>query len=246
MNEPSPAAADSRPNSRAPAPNVCSASSGTSTCHSKTKVKITAMINRGRRRSSVAQTYFRPGLQVPLLPRAPALRVQLRGVHREERGEHRQVRDAVDQEADRRADERDQEPRHRRPDDPRAGERRAVEAHGVRERLLADHLHVEALARRVVDRGDDAGGERQPVDQPQRSRHRRGRDPAREDEGRERQGHDREARLGRREDPALVEAVGEHAAPRPEHEHRAERERRVHAERGAAARQAAGPATTTR
>ena len=65
MNEPSPAAADSRPNSRAPAPNVCSASSGTSTCHSKTKVKIRAMISRGRRRSSVAQTYFRPAFRCP-------------------------------------------------------------------------------------------------------------------------------------------------------------------------------------
>ena len=55
-------------------------------------------------------------------------------------------------------DRRDQRARRRAgPDDPRAGERGAVQAHGVRERLLADHLHVEALPRGVVDRRDEPG-----------------------------------------------------------------------------------------
>ena len=56
MNAPTPAAAESAPNSAGPARNTCSESSGTSTCHWKQNVKITAMSVRGRRRSSVRHT----------------------------------------------------------------------------------------------------------------------------------------------------------------------------------------------
>ena len=56
MNDPSPAAAESRANARAPAWKVWFASSGTSTCHSNTNVNTIAITTNGRRSASVSQT----------------------------------------------------------------------------------------------------------------------------------------------------------------------------------------------
>src|SRR5206468_12804829 len=55
-NEPRPAAAESTPNAPGPAWNGRVASSGTSTCHSKTNVNTIAITTSGRRRASVSHT----------------------------------------------------------------------------------------------------------------------------------------------------------------------------------------------
>ena len=56
MNDPRPAAAESRPNAPAPAWKVWFASHGTSTCHSKTNVNTIAITTSGRRSASVSHT----------------------------------------------------------------------------------------------------------------------------------------------------------------------------------------------
>ena len=64
-NDPTPASADSMPNVPASPSNVPSASSGTNTAKLNANVNTIAIAIRGRRRSSVRHTYFRPATRCP-------------------------------------------------------------------------------------------------------------------------------------------------------------------------------------
>ena len=168
-----------------------------------------------------------PGGQMPALAGRPTLHVHLGGAHREQSGQHREVGDPVDQEADRHPDGRDQDPGGGRTYDARAGEGGAVQADRVGQRSLPHHLHVEALPGWVVERRDDPGGEGERENHPQRD------DVGEHDRG-EGERDDGGGALRACQDPPFVEPIGEDATPGAQQQDRAERERRVDPQRGAA------------
>ena len=118
----------------------------------------------------------------------------------------------------------------RRADDPGPGHHGAVQAHGVREVPVLDHLGEEALPRGLVDRGGDALKERERVDHPELD------DPGRHDGPQSEREH-AEGHLRREQDPPLVVPIGERPTERSEQQDRPERERGVDPEGDPAAGQ---------
>ena len=102
-----------------------------------------------RRVPGVAQARRAP---VPSRAVSVRRRPQLLGPHHPERGEHREVRQAVEQEAPTEADGRDQQTGERRTDDARRRHQRAVEADRVVHVLGRHHLDHERAPRRIVER----------------------------------------------------------------------------------------------
>ncbi len=132
-------------------------------------------------------------------------------VHRDQRHDQRDVRQRVDHEARPGADGDDQHPCERGTDDAGELEQRAVEAHRVGDVFAIDHLAHERHARGVVERLRHAEAQDEHVDHPELLDV--GDDDHPEDTGD--QGLDP---LRDQEQSTLVDAVGEHAAPRAEHQ----------------------------
>ena len=140
------------------------------------------------------------------------------GADHEERRDHDQERQAVEQERGRHAEARDQERGDRGPDDARAVEGRGVERDGVAEVSPADHLGHERLARRHVDDVGAAEEQRQEPDVPVAH-------VPTPDERRERERLQAERRLGRNDQSPLGQPVGDRAPDHREHQDRRELER---------------------
>jgi hypothetical protein len=147
--------------------------------------------------------------------------------HPQQPGDHRDVGDRVEPEAAGLADGREQHARHGGTEHARGVERGGVERDRVRQVLLPHHLDQERLARGQVERVDRAEQEGEHQHHPRRH------DPGADDR-RERGGLEQHERLGGQDQPALVDAVHDHArrereerdrhelaeAEQPEHERR--------------------------
>ncbi len=156
------------------------------------------------------------------------MRLQPHRIHPGEGDHHAGEAHRVDQEDPPGADGHDEQPGHRRPDDPREVERHRVQRHGIADLTDAHELGHERLADRHVQRREAADQQAQQVDVPQR--HHAG------DVGQaQREGAHPERDLERDEHPALVDAIGEHPAPEREQQCRGELGRGRQPQRGGVA-----------
>ena len=150
---------------------------------------------------------------------------QPRGVHHRQGDDDSDIRRGVDVEAQRDSERLDQDRTDGRPDDSRAVHHDTVEAHRVREILAPHHLEHEGLPGGVVNDVHEAQQQRHEVHDPH-GVHAGGHDDA------ERERKDAGRDLRAVQELALVEAVGEHAAPGAQQQHRQELERGDQTERG--------------
>lgn len=78
-------------------------------------------------------------------------------MHSQQRGNHRHVADPIDQKAEPFAHRRDDDPRNRRPDQPRPIHHRRIQRNRVRQvRAVVHHLDHERLPRRHIEGIDHA------------------------------------------------------------------------------------------
>ena len=151
--------------------------------------------------------------------------------------QHGEEADRVDEETDADAREAEENPRHRRAEDPRRVEEARVERDRVRQRLAADHPVRQLLARRHVEHEDRAVDERDRVEHP-RLRDAGERDPGERDRGHELAG------LRPEHEAARVEPVGDHAGEEAEERERQELRERHDADRERSRRASAGGRTS--
>jgi len=136
-------------------------------------------------------------------------------VHPQQPGEHGGEADRVEQEHPAGPDRCDQHAGDGGADDAGDVEGHGVERHRVRQPLRADYLGDEGLPHRHVHSGEAAQHETEREDLPER-------DESGHVEQAERQRARAQSDLDDQQDAALVVAVGEHAAPQRQHQHRRE------------------------
>ena len=135
-----------------------------------------------------------------------------RDSHDEQRRDHREIADAVDEEAPALADRGDHQTGDRRTDQARAVVHRRVDRDGVAEIIaIVHHLHEKRLPAGHVERVDQPLQRAERDDFPER-------DQMREGQRRERERLDRASRLRPHQQLPAIEALDPDARDRPERE----------------------------
>lgn len=173
--------------------------------------------------------YRSPAPHLTRASRGDRNRAQLLGPHHSRGGQHGDVGDGVEREAQSVPRRDDEEAGERGAEDPRGVRHRAVEGDRVGDVVERHHLVDERTSDGVVEREHAAAGQRGGVE-----RHQRG--VADERQRAQGEGLAHLQRLGDVEQHPLVEPVGDHPSPRGQHQDRTELARREYPDREPAAR----------